>query len=272
MILVNGQPEDKINVLDRGLQYGDGLFETIAFRNGQIEFLSSHLERLYQGCERLKISTHQFDMLLSTEIKQISANLTEESVIKLIITRGQGGRGYRPMTDVAPTRIISTHVMPDYPSSNQQGIKVRLCQQTLSENINLAGIKHLNRLEQVLARSEWDDDDVLEGLMFNSQQHLIEGTMSNIFIVDDNKLLTPALNLSGVVGIMRQHVISCAQKSGIEVVETVISKTDLENAKEVFITNSLIDIWPIIEIQDLSIYKHGKITKQLQYLVNNLQR
>ncbi|PCH66100.1 MAG: aminodeoxychorismate lyase, partial [Gammaproteobacteria bacterium] len=95
MILVNGQPENTINVLDRGLQYGDGLFETIAFRNGQIEFLHAHLSRLYQGCDRLKISTQQLDSRLKAEIERVCADLVDDAVIKIIITRGQGGRGYR---------------------------------------------------------------------------------------------------------------------------------------------------------------------------------
>jgi len=272
MILVNGQPEDSINVLDRGLQYGDGLFETIAFRDGKAEFLQSHLSRLYRGCEQLKIATQQLETQLNAEIKQICDDLTDNAVIKIIITRGQGGRGYRTQADNIPTRIISTHEITKYPKENSQGIKVRFCQQTLSENASLAGIKHLNRLEQVLARAEWSDDDIAEGLMFNNQQQLIEGTMSNVFIVKDGKLLTPELNLSGVAGIMRQQVISCAQNAGIDVIETVLTQQDVKNAEEVFITNSLINIWPITEIENFSIYAHGEITQILQNTIYNLEK
>lgn len=125
MILVNGQPEDKINVLDRGLQFGDGLFETIAFRNGKVEFLQAHLTRLYRGCEQLKIATKQLDAQLTAEIKQVCDDLTDNAVIKIIITRGQGGRGYRAQSESTPTRIISTHEMPNYPKEKSQGIKVR---------------------------------------------------------------------------------------------------------------------------------------------------
>jgi 4-amino-4-deoxychorismate lyase len=272
MILVNGQPEDKISVLDRGLQYGDGLFETIAFRDGKSEFLQAHLSRLYRGCERLKIVTQQLDTQLNAEIKQICDDLTDNAVIKIIITRGQGGRGYRTQSDSTPTRIISTHDMPNYPKENPQGIKVRFCQQTLSENSSLAGIKHLNRLEQVLARSEWNEGDLVEGLMFNNHQQLIEGTMSNVFIVKDGKLLTPELNLSGVAGIMRQQVISCAQYAGIDVIETVVAQQDLQNAEEVFITNSLIDIWPVVEIEGFCNYAYGNITQKLQNVITGSKR
>ncbi|OUR86403.1 aminodeoxychorismate lyase [Methylophaga sp. 42_8_T64] len=272
MILVNGQPENSIHVLDRGLQYGDGLFETLAFRHGQLEFLNAHLSRLYRGCDRLKIGTQQLDSLLTAEIEQICNDLVEDSVIKIIITRGQGSRGYRIQADSPASRIISTHAMPNYPQKNQQGIRVRLCQQTLSENTSLAGIKHLNRLEQVLARSEWDDDEISEGLMFNTQQQLIEGTMSNIFIVKDGELFTPELALSGVAGIMREQIIHCTKQAGIAVVETVLTKNDLKNADEIFLSNSIIDIWPIIEIDGFSTYIYGNITKKVQTLVANLTR
>jgi 4-amino-4-deoxychorismate lyase len=272
MILVNGLQEDKISVLDRGLQYGDGLFETIAFRDGKPEFLQAHLSRLYRGCEQLKIATQQLDAQLNAEIKKVCDDLTDNTVIKIIITRGQGGRGYRTQSDSTPTRIISTHEMPNYPKENSQGIKVSFCQQTLSENPSLAGIKHLNRLEQVLARAEWDGNDIAEGLMFNNQQQLIEGTMSNVFIVKEGKLLTPELNLSGVAGIMRQQVINCAQVAGIDVIETVLTQHDVKSADEVFITNSLINIWPIIEIENFCNYAHGSITQKLQNSVNNTEK
>jgi len=272
MILVNGQPEDTISILDRGLQYGDGLFETIAFRDGNPEFLQDHLSRLLSGCERLKISSTQLKAQLDTEIKQVCDSLNHNTVIKITITRGQGGRGYKAQPDNIPTRIISTHDMPNHPKENLQGIKVRFCQQALSENIDLAGIKHLNRLDQVLARSEWNDDDIAEGLMFNNQQQLIEGTMSNLFLVKDGKLLTPELKLSGVAGIMRQQVINAAQQLGLEVIETVLMQQDLKNAEEVFITNSLIDIWPIIEVKAFSNYVYGNITKQLQNSIKNSTR
>lgn len=272
MILVNGQPEETINVLDRGLQYGDGLFETIAFRNGQAEFLQTHLNRLYSGCKRLKITTSQLDVMLEKELEQVCSETIENAVIKIIITRGQGGRGYRTQTDIHPTRIISTHDLPEHPLSNHSGICARLCEQSVAESASLAGIKHLNRLEQVLARAEWSDDKLAEGLMFDLQQYLIEGTMSNVFIVKEGNLLTPSLTMSGVAGIMRQQVINIALQENIDIKETQISKHDLLHADEVFITNSLIDIWPIIEIENFSTYEYGAVTALLQDRVNSLTR
>lgn len=272
MILVNGQPEDRISVLDRGLQYGDGLFETIAFRRGSLEFLQQHLERLELGCNRLKIPFIALETLLA-DLTRVCDTLISDAVIKIIVTRGQGGRGYKATPSALPTCIISSHVISDNSSNNSQGIRVRICQQTVSENVSLAGIKHLNRLEQVLARSEWDDDAIAEGLMFNRHKQLIEGTMSNVFIVSDGKLLTPELELSGVCGIMRNQVISAAQLAGIDVSISTISLDQLRHADEVFITNSLIDIWPVVHIDQIEVdYKHGIVTQGLQSKIADLVR
>jgi len=263
MILVNGQVDNRINIADRGLHYGDGLFETMAYRHGRVELLTEHLNRLAQGCERLAIP-YPGDTVLQSDIKQLSASLTADAVIKIIVTRGQGGRGYRTATNSQPTRIISNHALPNYPQSHTLGIRARLCQQTLSENSSLAGIKHLNRLEQVLARQEWDDDAISEGLMFDQHQYLIEGVMSNVFVVRDNVLLTPKLDRSGVAGIMRSKVMECADKLSIECRQTQLSLADLKCADEVFITNSIIIVWPIIQIDNVAEYVHGDITEKTQ--------
>lgn len=270
MILVNGKSEDRINVSDRGLQYGDGLFETIAYRNG-VEFLDAHLNRLSVGCERLAISFQQLEQLRS-ELDIVSQNLTDDAVIKIIVTRGSGGRGYFADKDIIPTRIISTHPYPSFPDSNYTtGVSLRFCQQTLSENLSLAGIKHLNRLEQVLARNEWTDQSINEGLMSDSHGNVIEGTMSNIFIVKSGQLFTPELNKSGVAGIMRAQIMKLADGNDLIVKEAAISKNDVFNADEVFICNSVIGIWPVRIIADTN-YQVGPITQQLQYALQQLEK
>lgn len=263
MILINGQAEDRIHVQDRGLQYGDGVFETIAFRQGQTEFLNAHLSRLKNGCNRLKIPLKSED--LESELMQFVGDLTADCVIKIIITRGSGGRGYN-IQDTGPgSRIISAHPMPVFPSERQQGIRVRLCEQRLAINPSLAGIKHLNRLEQILARAEWQDSDIAEGLMFDTQGALREGTMSNVFLVRNGQLLTPELTDCGVAGIMRQQLLALAEKSAIQVVSPPLGQQDLLIADECFVCNSLIGIWPVSDIiglrNDLS---HGPVTRTLQ--------
>ncbi|MCL5975661.1 MAG: aminodeoxychorismate lyase [Gammaproteobacteria bacterium] len=270
MILINGQPENRIDVADRGLQYGDGLFETIAYRYGQLEFLPAHLSRLKEGCNRLNIafSSAQQQLLLS-EVDTVCQQLNDDAVIKVMVTRGIGGRGYRYQTDMHTTRIISSHAMPVYPVTNVSGVIVRICQHRLAINPSLAGIKHLNRLEQILARNEWQDDTIAEGLMLDYQERLIEGTMSNLFLVKNNELLTAELSSSGIAGIMRKQLIKVADELGIPLHITTLTLDDLKSAEEVFVCNSLIGIWPVIRITDLNVdFSHGPLTQILQNALN----
>ncbi len=264
MILINGLSDDKIAISDRGLQYGDGLFETMAFRNGKIEFLAAHLARLIDGCRRLNIEFIQAEQLLS-ELTIVCNNLSDnDAVIKVIVTRGSGGRGYLASQGVEPTRIISTHPLPIFPAQNNRaGIKVRLCAHILSENVVLAGIKHLNRLDQILARNEWRDSDTAEGIMLDKERYVIEATMSNVFIVKAGELFTPLLDMSGVAGIMRAQIILLAETLNVSVVETKIHIDDLMAADEIFLSNSIIGIWPVAEM-DNKAYVVGPITHKLQ--------
>ena len=263
MVLINGKSDDKISVNDRGLQYGDGVFETIAFRNGKPEFLNAHLTRLESGCALLRIEFEQQDQLRD-ELTRVFAQLEADAVIKVIVTRGEGQRGYFSDNTSMPTRIISTHPFPQFPEHYQtDGILLRFCEQRLSTNSRLAGIKHLNRLEQVLARNEWDDPDIAEGIMSDHDDNIIEGTMSNIFIVQSDKLYTPVVTRAGIAGITRATIIELATRSGLAVEERVIDRRQLAEADEVFICNSIIGIWPVSAISNKS-YPIGFITQFLQ--------
>ena len=275
MILVNGKTENRIEVLDRGLQYGDGLFETLAYRNGSLEFLEQHLQRLNNDSKRLNISLVESDFVsLRQELLLVTQSLQEDAVVKIVITRGIGGRGYYAGDDLSLTRIISTHALPNYPQDfSKSGITVRFCQHRLSESKALAGIKHLNRLDQVLARSEWIDKAIAEGLMFDQHNHLIEGTMSNIFIVKSGRLLTPALNRSGVAGIMRSMIIKLAHENKLDTSEQVLLQSDLTDADEVFVCNSVNGIWPVSAISDTDqAYTVGPITKQCQLWLSQAEK
>ena len=273
MILVNGKPENRITVTDRGLQYGDGLFETIAFRDGVAEFIEAHLQRLILSCKRLNIPFQQLD-LLNKELDVIYQSLADtNAVIKIVITRGSGGRGYYADNTIEPTRIISTHDYPSYPQSHSQnGVTVRLCQHKLSENPSLAGLKHLNRLDNVLARNEWDDSNVAEGLMFDQSNNLIEGTMSNVFIVKSQQLISPLLNKSGVEGIMKAQLIAIAKQLGLVFEQNIITPYDLKNADEVFVCNSVNGIWPVTVVTDTAKYTVGPITQQLQQALAKVKK
>jgi 4-amino-4-deoxychorismate lyase len=255
-------------VTDRGLQYGDGVFETLAFRQGKLEFLEAHLARLKLGCERLRLPFNDLDNL-KLELATLCAQTAEDSVIKIMITRGSGGRGYKVPHEAEPLRIISSHPFPEYPDSCQQGIAVRLCQQRLGLNPALAGIKHLNRLEQVLARSEWDNEVIREGLMLDIHGRLIEGTMSNLFLVQNSSLITPAIVDNGIAGIIRAEIIALAKEHGIACSERNIAIDDLLSAEEVFLSNSVIRIWPVTALPERNVHwSHGPLTQQIQMLLN----
>ena len=262
MILINGQPADQISAQDRGLHYGDGLFETIAVKNGTPLLWDRHMQRLGLGCSRLGIEPPD-PALLRAETEQLCAGV-ERAVLKIIITRGAGGRGYRPSPltshPLSATRIVARYPWPEWPQRFwQEGVRVRICRTPLGANPSLAGIKHLNRLEQVLARSEWDDPDIPEGLMLDQAGSVIEATMSNLFIVRGGRLLTPDLSVCGVAGIVRACIIEIAAKLSIPCTVTRLTLADVQSAEEGFLCNSLIGLWPIREIAG-TVLKPGPVT------------
>jgi 4-amino-4-deoxychorismate lyase len=260
MILINGENKHTLEITDRGLHYGDGLFETIEVIQQQPVFLRQHLARLKAGCQVLKIP-YPDEALLLDEIRQVSKTC-EQGVIKLILTRGSGGRGYRQPDLLDPTRIIALHPFPDYPEHYKiQGIKARFCNTRLGLNPLLAGLKHNNRLEQVLARAEWQDE-FQEGLMLNLNEHVIEGTMSNLFVVKEKKIYTPEIIVSGIKGVMRQLIINIAQKNKISIQETLLTEKRVLDADELFVSNSVIGIWPIRSLKNKS-YPVGSITQKI---------
>lgn len=266
-VLINGEYAETVSVFDRGLHYGDGLFETMAVRNGKIHLWDAHWERLTLGCEKLSINLPNkeiFDNEIALLIKNKSDN-QDQYIVKLIVTRGIGERGYRYAEKQNITRILACHSWPNYPDSFQsKGVAVRYCETILSKNSKLAGLKHLNRLEQVLARNEWDSDEFQEGLMLTDDGHVVDGTMSNVFAIKENMIFTPELSLCGVTGVMRKTVIQIAKKLGLPVYEKTFTKSELEQADELFLTNSLFGIWPVSVMAKTRFTKVGDITKQLQ--------
>jgi 4-amino-4-deoxychorismate lyase len=249
MVLINGANEPNIPVTDRGFQYGDGLFETIEIQDGQAVFWRRHLRRLENGCRQLRIPFP--DVRLLTEEAHSLCQDVARAVLKIIVTRGSGGRGYRQPDAIETTRVLSLHPFPDYPASlRQNGIAVRFCAAPLGLNPALAGLKHLNRLEQVLARAEWQDPDILEGLMLDMNGQVVEGTMSNLFLVKNAVLHTPPLHRCGVAGIVREVVLDACEKHGLPVALTPLTREDVLSADALFVTNSLIGLWPVRSVED----------------------
>ena len=261
MMLINGIVTDQLAASDRGLQYGDGLFESIAVIDGQPQLWAAHVARLNRGCEALQLPLPDSALLLQ-EAQQL-CHERAPAVLKVMITRGSGGRGYRFPKPVDATRILSIHPWPDFPRSHyQQGITMTLCNTRLVSNPALAGIKHLNRLEQVLARNEWQGSNIHEGVMLDSHGNVVEGTMSNLFMVEDDTLITPDLSQCGINGVMRQTVLALALELGITTRIETISLARLKAASDCFVTNSIIGLWPVRTLDDIT-YQQGKITQDL---------
>lgn len=233
-MLINGQPSQQIPADDRGFQYGDGLFETALVVNGRVRFLDEHFQRLFSSCTRLAITPPQRARLLE-EIAQVTAG-AEQGVLKIIVTRGSGGRGYRPSDIPASTRVVALYPLNPAP---QGALRLRWCNIRLGRNARLAGMKHLNRLEQVLAQSEWREGEADEGLMLDTEGELVGATAGNVFAVRDGALITPDLRFSGVQGVMRAQVLQAAAKLRLAVTEEPLWPHDLESATEVFLTNAV---------------------------------
>jgi 4-amino-4-deoxychorismate lyase len=260
--LINGQPAEQISSHDRGLYYGDGLFETMAVVDGAIPLWQRHLARLQQGCDRLQLACPT-QAVLETEIRQLVQD-KHRAIVKLILTRGQGGRGYAQPETVVATRILQRHPWPAMPRRYwETGVNVIFCRQRLARQPALAGIKHLNRLEQVLARSEWQTADIQEGVLADTQGNIIEAVSHNLFMVKANTVITPDLQYAGVAGVMREYVLSWLQQQGIPLSITQIDKATLLAADTVFLCNSIHGIWPICDLDGKS-YAENRLVCELR--------
>lgn len=259
-VLINGLgPNDlgnSIAVTDRGLHYGDGLFETMLLRTGRVRWLDEHWRRLQAGCTRLSIPCPPLD-LVRQEIDELGT--AADGVIKLIVTRGAGGRGYAPPPAVAATRILALYPLPE-PRSFE--VSARWCNVRLGRNPQLAGIKHLNRLEQVLAQLEVTAAGVDEGLMLDAAGELVSAVAGNVFVVRAGRLLTPDLRHCGVKGVMRAQVLRIAAELGIAVRETALQPQELSTADEVFLTNAVRGLRPLVAL-DAQRWQVGAVTLQL---------
>lgn len=262
-VRINGAPGTELPVIDRGLHYGDGLFETIACVDGRPRLLDRHLRRLTLGCGRLKLAPPDVDTL-DAEVRELAAAVPR-SIIKILVTRGPArARGYGVSGGEIATRIVLRYPWPEEgPAAARDGVQIRLAQTRLGENVTLAGLKHCNRLEQVLARCEWDDAAIAEALMFSSSGALISGTMSNVFLVDNSRLLTPRLDRCGVAGIMRGLILEEAARAAVPVVECRLEAAALEQARELFLSNALWGVRPVRALGCMSLAP-GELTRHLQ--------
>ncbi len=267
LIRVNGAKSYELATTDRGLCYGDGLFETIKVIQNKPLLWDAHIARLQAGCIRLGIPINGLEERFRADLKDLLIiNPYHTAVLKLTVTRGSGPRGYYPLRDPKSTTITALSEAPDFTQKACDGVTLRWCDTPLSINPLLAGMKHLNRLEQVLARQEWDSPLISEGLMKDSEGYLVEGTMSNLFWCKQGQLYTPELDRCGVAGVLRQTILEMAAAQLKPVKIGRFTDMALNSAEEVFICNSLIDIWPVVGLGSES-WKVGSMTQQLQTLL-----
>ncbi|WP_431066705.1 aminodeoxychorismate lyase [Methylotuvimicrobium sp.] len=261
MFLINGAMSCTIDVSDRGFQYGDGLFETIEINQGRLVFFDRHIRRLNEGCRRLQIPLEDTGNLVAEA--ENAAKDVDRGVLKIILTRGTCGRGYRQPDSIKPTRVISVYPFPDYPKNyTRNGITARVCTTRLGLNPALAGIKHLNRLEQILARAEWNDPGIQEGLMLDADGNVIEGTMTNLFYVINRQLHTSEILRSGVAGIMREIILELAESNALVLSKRYFGIDELLNADEIFVCNSVIGLWPVTQV-DGKPFAVGPVTREI---------
>jgi len=229
---------------DRGLQYGDGLYETMSVRDGLVRFLDAHLARLEWGCSRLGIPFQPAGELRA-EIAAALARAPARAILKLIVTRGSGARrGYAPHGPIQPRRVLTLFESAALPAAWRGGIGLRIATLRLSVQPLLAGIKHLNRLENVLAALEPGHDAVFDSLLLETSGNVIAGTMSNVFIVSRGQVLTPPIDRCAVAGVMRGIVLRECAALGLECQQRELTLAQLYAADEVFITNARIGVVP----------------------------
>lgn len=262
MIQVNGISTDCLPVTDRGLLYGDGVWETIGVLHGKPQWLEWHLQRLQTGLQALGITPPDWNSF-QQEI-MAACRGQERAILKLIVTRGSGQRGYNPLGTSEPTRILQVSDWPQQlPDHAEKGISLTLCETRLAHQPCLAGFKHLNRLEQVLARAEFGSE-YQEGLVRDTGGNVIEGTMSNLFaILADGTVCTPDLSQCGIAGVIRRFIIQELEKSGIQCHILALALREVEQAQAIFMTNSLIGVWPVREFSS-KLYNIPPLIRELQ--------
>jgi 4-amino-4-deoxychorismate lyase len=267
--LVNGVEGAGVSAEDRGLQYGDGLFETMGASRGRVRNFALHMARLAQGCQRLGLPMPSPD-LIADDCAHVLEGLGA-AVVKLVVTRGPGPRSYAPPLEPNVTRIVVSTAVQVSEAETLRPLTVRVCETRLARNPRLAGIKHLNRLEQVLAGAELREPVVDEGLVRSTDDRLISGTAANLFMVRDGMLLTPEISDCGVAGVMRERVLRAAARLDLEVALGDYTLADLELCEELFLTNAVRGIRPVGVVEGLIQFRPGKVTARLREALETME-
>lgn len=258
--LVDGQGNRGVDPADRGLCLGDGLFETIAIRGGRARFWDRHMARLARGCARLGLPAPD----VATLERECTRLVADDPVgtLRLTLTRGVGPRGYAPPADPAPTRILAFHP-GSAPATTPSPLQLRWCETRLAVQPRLAGLKHLGRLEQVLARAEWNDPCIDEGIMQSVDGRVIECTSANLFLVRQGRVITPDLADCGVAGVVRGVVLDTAADAGIETEVRDVARDEIAAAEELFVTSATRAIAAVGAVAERRYEAPGPVTHML---------
>ncbi|WP_051710716.1 aminodeoxychorismate lyase [Andreprevotia chitinilytica] len=246
--LVNGVASDTVNLADRGFQFGDGVFRTLKMVDGKVPFWLRHLDKLTHDAAILGIEAPSAKEWRA-DIAVLRAQGVRDAALKFVVTRGESLRGYAVPDVIKPNRVVQATPLPQYPAGlHEDGAVVRWCDTRASWQPKLAGIKHLNRLDNVLARNEWHDPAIFEGLISDRDGAVLEGTMSNILLLEGKMLVTPKLETAGVAGVMRDVAFAAAATLGWQVNEIHITPERLLRASRLWLCNSLAGPVPVREL------------------------
>jgi 4-amino-4-deoxychorismate lyase len=251
---VNGKLVNGIAPTNRGFAYGDGVFRTMRLLNGELQDWPQHYQTLVADCSKIQIVCPSAELLMQ-EFKYFMSCATEEEtqfgIIKIMITRGEGARGYAPPAICEPTRVFVQSALPVYPPEiYSNGVALYTCQTRLAKQPLLAGIKHLNRLENVLARAELKDPRFFDGVLRDYDDHVIEAVSGNLFVYKDGLVMTPVLEQAGVAGVMRQKIIDWYKTLGQPVVAATLTMQNLLDADAVVIANSVYGVLQVLQIDE----------------------
>jgi 4-amino-4-deoxychorismate lyase len=259
---INGEPGRLLPLTERGLQFGDGLFETMRVAQGRLPLWDYHRARLFSGAKRLGIVFDGEE--LQQQLQQFLSKLpASDAVVKITLTRGRSERGYAVSDGVPPSIILQSFPYAAKPRLwYEQGARLSVCETRLGLNPLLAGIKHLNRLEQVLARRELDGSAIADGLMLDIEDNLVDGCASNVFWVTDGVVHTPDLSRCGVAGVMRQCILDKLAEWGVPTRIAHFKLQSLSDAQEVFVCSSLIGCLPVGAIDDRQ-WSVGELSRRI---------
>lgn len=272
---VNGKLVSGIAPTNRGFAYGDGIFRTMRLLNGELQDWPLHYQTLVADCSKIQIVCPSAELLMQ-EFKHLMATAEGDElasgVVKMIITRGDGARGYAPPAICEPTRVLIHSALPVYPAEiHSIGVALYTCQTRLASQPLLAGIKHLNRLENVLARAELKDPRFFDGILRDYDDHVIEAVSGNLFISKDGLVMTPALDRCGVAGVMRQKILDWYKTQGNTVVSTNLFMENLLTADAVVIANSVYGVLQVTQIDQQAIATNDwarELRAHLNYVVH----